>query len=106
MKAAHPFYSTPQWRALRVHVLRRDGYLCTWCGADVRAKGAARVDHVVPMKQAWHLRLSPDNLRTLCIPCDAKRHADKAGGAPVFGCTTDGHPRDPSHWWNQPRAKR
>lgn len=100
MKATHPFYLTPQWRAKRVQIMRRDGYRCVCCGADVRAKGAARVDHIIPLSQAWHLRLTDSNLRTLCVRCDNQRHAEKGRGVPVFGCDPTGQPRDPAHWWN------
>lgn len=105
MKTAHPFYSTPQWRAKRVHILRRDGYRCVWCGRDVYAKGAARVDHIVPLAQAWHLRLVDSNLRTLCTYCDAKRHGEKQRGVADYGAHRDGQPRDPAHWWNIQRVK-
>jgi 5-methylcytosine-specific restriction enzyme A len=100
-KRAHPFYSTHAWRVVRKRVLDRDGYRCTWCGADVRARGAARVDHIKTLREAWALRLALDNLRTLCVRCDNQRHIEKMRGASaVFGCGPDGHPRDPSHWWN------
>lgn len=107
MKETNPFYLTPQWRAKRVHILRRDGYCCVWCGADVRAPGAARVDHIIPLSQAWQLRLTDSNLRTLCVRCDNGRHCEKGRGVADVGARSDGQPRDPGHWWNQqPRMKR
>lgn len=101
-KRAHPFYSTHAWRVLRKRALQRDAYRCTWCGADVSGPGEARVDHIKPIAVAWALRLSFDNVRTLCIRCDNQRHIEKTRGASaVFGCGPDGQPRDPSHWWNK-----
>lgn len=101
MKTAHPFYLTPQWRAKRAAIIKRDQYRCVWCGRDVRGKGEARVDHIVPISQAWHMRLTDSNLRTLCARCDNQRHAEKGRGVPVYGSDAHGHPRDPAHWWNK-----
>lgn len=100
MKTTHPFYLSREWINKREKIKRRDGYRCVWCGADVSAKGAARVDHVVPLLQAWALRLVDSNLRTLCVRCDAKRHSEKGRGVTVFGCGPNGQPLDPAHWWN------
>jgi len=101
VKGTHPFYLSPEWRAMRARIKARDGYVCVWCGADVRGKGKARVDHIVPMEFMWALRLDPANLRTLCTRCDNKRHAEKGRGVADLGAHTDGTPRDPAHWWNQ-----
>lgn len=65
-----PFYSTPAWRALRLQALRRAHWCCEACGASVKAKGASRVDHRIPRRQAPHLALVLGNLRVLCATCD------------------------------------
>lgn len=101
-KRAHPFYSSRAWRALSLLAAKRDGFCCVLCGADVSGKGARRCDHIIPITQAWHLRLMLDNVRTLCARCDNQRHIEKMRGASaVFGCGPDGRPRDPAHWWNR-----
>jgi 5-methylcytosine-specific restriction endonuclease McrA len=73
------FYSTPEWKALRRRAVARDRFTCTKCGAPVHAKGASRVDHIVPVKARPDLALTLGNLRTLCVACDNKRHAEKGG---------------------------
>lgn len=76
---ADKFYQSKAWRALRYAVCQRDGWRCVCCRVSVRAKGASRVDHIVPRKERPDLSLAMSNLRTLCAPCDAKRHSEKGG---------------------------
>lgn len=79
-KKTHPFYGTPQWKEIRRRVLIRDGHQCVLCNANVSGYKQSRVDHIIPRSmhgEGKRLELSMDNLRTLCISCDAKRHADK-----------------------------
>lgn len=102
MKRADPFYSTYAWRQLRKRALIRDGYCCVFCGINVQGFGLSRVDHIVAVRKAPHLRLDLGNVRTLCIRCDNQRHIEKTRGASaVFGCGPDGKPLDPGHWWNR-----
>lgn len=110
MKRADPFYLSKTWRALRALVLKRDGYRCVICKADVSAKGAARVDHIKPRSTHKHLELDPSNLRVLCSRCDAQSHRERPrglGGGPreeriqVVGSTATGWPVDPTHPWNR-----
>jgi 5-methylcytosine-specific restriction protein A len=77
------FYSSDAWRALRLLALRRDRWCCVQCGASVRGKGMARVDHIMERKAHPALALHLGNLRTLCAPCDNRRHAVKGGGRAV-----------------------
>lgn len=98
---ASKFYSSKEWRDIRAAIKKRDGNRCTRCGVDVSSSGAARVDHIQPLKLRWDLRLAPSNLRTLCVACD-----NVVGGRtflqPVLGqgCNALGLPLDPSHPWN------
>ena len=78
--SANPFYSSPEWRALRRRVVARDGYACVLCGTSVRGKGQSRVDHVESIKARPDLALSAANCRTLCAPCDNRRHSSKGRG--------------------------
>jgi 5-methylcytosine-specific restriction endonuclease McrA len=98
-KRADPFYQSPAWKTLRAQAIRRDGWCCVVCRASVRAKGAARVDHIKPRREFPELALALSNVRTLCINCDAKRHAEKGGR--VYGAALDGTPLDPDHPWNK-----
>lgn len=54
--------------------------------------------------------MNPNNLRSLCIDCDAQSHREK-GGVPgtqnykqrnewFTGCDETGWPLDPNHHWN------
>ena len=73
-----------RWRKLRLWWLRRNP-LCLYC-----RKAASQVDHIIPFQSAGsleereRLRLSMDNLRSLCISCHAKvtreYHSKKGGG--------------------------
>ena len=60
-------YGTRRWRAVRVHVLDRDGWRCAQCG---RA-GRLEVHHVRKAADAPELAFAPDNLTTLCYTCHA-----------------------------------
>lgn len=85
-------YKTEQWRKVRLMALKRDHYACVMCGCDVRGKGLSRVDHIIPVKQRPDLALALANLRTLCAPCDNRRHSEKGLGKerPLTG--DDGFP--------------
>ena len=100
------FYSSPEWLAVRHQALARDRWRCVLCGASVSARGAARVDHIRPRRQFPELALSLANLRSLCVACDAKRHAEK-GRAPAMaalvGADASGWPTAAAHPWNAPR---
>jgi len=101
------FYFSPEWRALRAAVLRRDGYRCVVCGADVSGRGRARVDHIRRVKDGGAL-LDPSNCRTLCPTHDAQGHREKGTGTrrrderfAITGCTPSGKPLNPAHPWNR-----
>jgi 5-methylcytosine-specific restriction protein A len=61
-----PFYSSKAWHKLRAQALKRDGYKCRFCGVDVRGKGMASVDHIVPRRKAPELALELSNTQVLC----------------------------------------
>ena len=101
-----PLYQSREWRALRLFVLRRDRWRCVLCGASVYAKGWARVDHIIPKREAPHLARKASNLRTLCVRCDNQRHADKGRKERGdYGATLTGQPKERGHWWNVPDVK-
>lgn len=74
-KTVDPFYKSAAWFKIRGRVLKRDGYRCVNCGGSVRAKGAGRVDHILPRRKFPEQALHMPNLRTLCVKCDNARHA-------------------------------
>ncbi len=97
------FYTSPEWRELRIYVLRRDRWRCVLCGRAVHHKGMARVDHIRPRREAPELAMEATNLRTLCPTCDNQRHAEKGRkpGSVQPGANLRGQPHDPNHWWNK-----
>lgn len=68
-----PFYTSTDWRKLRLAVLRRDRYTCRDCGQKCLGKKknmpAPHVDHVINRKKRPDLALNAANLRTLCPAC-------------------------------------
>ena len=66
------FYQATAWRKLRNRKIKADP-LCEKCKEQGRTKVAKEVDHIVPIKVNWNLRLSYDNLQSLCPPCHARK---------------------------------
>lgn len=73
-------YNDKRWYAARARALRRSGWKCQHCKADVRKKHAARVDHIIKVSDDVSKAFDDDNLRVLCTSCDAARHREKGGG--------------------------
>jgi len=80
-KRQHPFYDSQAWKVLRRQVVARDGHACTVCHVPLTS-AQARVDHIRRMKDAPHLALEPNNLRTLCARCDGHSHRERGAGTP------------------------
>ncbi|MCU6709413.1 HNH endonuclease [Paenibacillus sp. J5C_2022] len=56
----------------------RDNYLCQNCLDVKRFVNADVVDHTLPISLRWDLRLTLNNLRSLCHAChNAKTAEDK-----------------------------
>lgn len=64
------WYSSTQWRALRLMMLRRQP-LCP-CGA-----AASEVHHIVDRKERPDLAFNMDNLQALCKPCHSRETMDR-----------------------------
>ncbi|GAK34605.1 HNH endonuclease [alpha proteobacterium Q-1] len=66
---------------------------------------ADTVDHVKPISDGGHPFPALDGLTSYCASCHSKKTAriDKRGAAATSkvhgGCTRDGTPTDPNHWW-------
>lgn len=63
------FYKLKPWLEIREVALIRDNYLCVACLRKGIITPAQLVDHIVPIKQNWSLRLTLDNLQSLCESC-------------------------------------
>lgn len=65
------FMQSPEWASQRRRVLRRDAYICRWCGAKGR-----EVHHLWYAKPS--MKDTPDaGLVSLCEPCHRMAHRDK-----------------------------
>lgn len=71
MTARRPDLTSSAWKALRLIVLDRDGWMCGSCGKPVEGADAT-VDHIVPfvsVEESNHLH----NLTTLCRSCNSSK---------------------------------
>ena len=55
------------------------------------------VHHIKPVDKFPELRLSMENLESLCWMCHEVEH----GRVSLSGCSVDGMPKDPRHAWNK-----
>ncbi len=64
------FYNSRAWKMVRLLALKRDNYLCQDCLERGHINSSwLEVHHIKPLKFFWQLRLSLENLRTLCRSC-------------------------------------
>lgn len=68
--ARRSFYSSWEWKKVRMQALERDGHRCGSCGASPKDGIRIVVDHIKPLGKFWELRLSIDNLQVLCDDCN------------------------------------
>ena len=77
-KKSFKFYHSKEWRQTRAYVFGLSHGLCDQC----RQRGVIRpgnvVDHKVPLKRDYELRLTLSNLWTLCHACHNNK--TKTGG--------------------------
>lgn len=77
-KKTDSFYKSKSWVLTRQQVLIRDNGLCQHCLTNKKITLAEMVDHVVPIKVRWDLRLTLSNLQSLCNAChNTKTSEDK-----------------------------
>lgn len=70
------FYKSSAWQKLRAAALTRDLGICQHCLSKGTITLADMVDHIIPVKEAWELRLVLDNLQSLCNRCHAIKTAE------------------------------
>ena len=73
------FYSSGAWRKLRDYIKLRDKGLCQQCFKDKRIVVGTEVDHIIPIKVDWSLRLTESNLWLLCGTCHRRKTAAEQG---------------------------
>ena len=65
------FYTTPEWRSLRVKVLEKYECRCMMCGRSPKLHGiVVHVDHIKPRSKYPRLELVFDNCQILCECCN------------------------------------
>ena len=62
---------TMKWKELRLRVLARDGWTCTYCHKDIAGIDAT-VDHIVSRKSGGEL-WSMENLTSACKSCNSRK---------------------------------
>jgi len=65
-KRSAAFYKSVAWRMLRDHRMMIDHGLCQECLKEQKITPATEVDHIVPIRVRWDLRLRLENTRSLC----------------------------------------
>lgn len=60
------FYDSWEWKKARYSVLMKYGRKCMCCGSVENIV----VDHIIPLKRRWDLRLDVENLQVLCSDCN------------------------------------
>lgn len=83
------FYDTAAWRKLRAWHLGQHP-LCIECERLGYVVLAVIIDHIVPVKAAWHRRLDPSNLRGLCREHHnqiGERVGRRGGGGSISGAS-------------------
>lgn len=79
----NPIYAGPEWKALRLQILQRDGHRCQIKGPKCKGR-ATHVDHIVDVLDGG-ARLDPRNLRAACGSCNiAKRNTTVAARARAY----------------------
>ena len=61
--ALKPYRATAHWKKIRLQVLNRDAWTCTYCGDQ-----ASQVDHIWPKSRGGEDTL--DNLTSACAKCN------------------------------------
>ncbi|WP_017732726.1 HNH endonuclease [Nafulsella turpanensis] len=68
----HRFYSSAAWQKVRVMKLQHNP-LCEECERQGILNPGNEIDHIISITIRWDLRLSWDNLQTLCKPCHSRK---------------------------------
>ena len=69
----HRFYGSVAWKKLRKFLKQQPAYqFCEICRSSGILTPVEHLDHIVPIAEAWDLRLEPKNIRPLCRKCHNK----------------------------------
>lgn len=67
------FYKSKAWKQVRDYIFNKSHGLCDSCREHGRMTPGNVVDHRIPIKQDYSLRLTQTNLWTLCHSCHNKK---------------------------------
>jgi 5-methylcytosine-specific restriction protein A len=73
------FYSSKKWRKKRQYILHRDGFICQECRKYGRNIEARIVHHIIEVEEEPALKMSNNNLVSVCYSCHNKLHPEKGG---------------------------
>jgi len=71
MALSNQALGSKKWKVIRLRVLARDGWICTYCNKDLKG-GDATVDHITSRKTGgdmWDM----DNLTSACKACNSAK---------------------------------
>jgi len=69
-KYPNGFYTSREWRSLRLEVLIEQGRRCCVCGRSAKDGIVLHVDHIKPRSKYPELELDKKNLQILCEDCN------------------------------------
>ena len=73
------FRNTSAWQRKRHEILKRDNFCCRVClDNKILTRDGLQVHHIVPIREADHLKLEDRNLITLCYSCHEMVEHDKS----------------------------
>jgi len=65
------FYTSREWRELRVDVIEEQKAICAMCGRSPKTHSVViHVDHIKPRSKHPELELTLSNLQVLCVDCN------------------------------------
>ena len=73
------FYSSKKWRTKRQYILHRDKFMCQECRKYGRNTDAKIVHHILELDERPDLKMTNDNLVSVCYSCHNKLHPEKGG---------------------------
>ncbi len=62
-----------KYKAARLRVLARDGYVCAYCGHEGTKENGLTIDHIIPVSKAPDLAIDESNMRIACKSCNSKK---------------------------------
>ncbi len=71
MALSNKALGSAKWKSLRLRVLARDGFVCTYCGVHLEGANAT-VDHITSRKVGGSL-FDMENLTSACKSCNSRK---------------------------------